>query len=88
VACLLKATIFKPEETSVARERLCKYTVTKHWLSSRHVIAATDTHATIEELLETVFSVWSVPRIYNRDQLLLRVSPSREPRERETANSY
>jgi hypothetical protein len=28
-----------------------------HWLSSRHVIAATDKRATTEELFEAVFSV-------------------------------
>jgi hypothetical protein len=34
----------------------------------------TDTHETIEELLEAVFSVRSVPRLYNEDQLPLRGS--------------
>jgi hypothetical protein len=53
------ARIVKPAETVCARQ----------WLSSRHVIATTDMHATIEELLETLFSVRSVPRIYNEDQL-------------------
>jgi hypothetical protein len=38
-------------------------------------MAATDTHATIEELLEAVFSVLSVPRLYNEGQLPLRNSP-------------
>jgi hypothetical protein len=37
-------------------------------------MAATDTHATIEELLEAVFSVRSVPRLYNESQLLLEES--------------
>jgi hypothetical protein len=32
-------------------------------------MAERDTHATIEELLEAVFSVRSVPRLYNEDQL-------------------
>jgi hypothetical protein len=36
-------------------------------------MAATDTHATTE-LLEEVFSVWSVPRIYNEEQLQLQES--------------
>jgi hypothetical protein len=67
VECLLKDRIVKPAETAVARQ----------WLSRRHVMAATDTHVTIEELLEAVFSVRSVPRLYNEDQLLLAVSPSR-----------
>jgi hypothetical protein len=38
-------------------------------LSNGH---AMDTHATIEELLGAVFSVWSVPALYNEDQLPLR----------------
>jgi hypothetical protein len=42
--------------------------VPRQWLRSRHVIAATDTHATIE-LWEAVFSVRSVPRLYNEDRL-------------------
>jgi hypothetical protein len=37
-------------------------------------MAATDTYATIEELLEAVFCVRSVPRLYNEDQLRLRES--------------
>jgi hypothetical protein len=37
-------------------------------------MAATDAHATMEELLEAVFSVQSVPRLYNEEQLRLRVS--------------
>jgi hypothetical protein len=46
------------------------------------MIAATDTHTTIEELLEAVFSVRSLLRlyirIYNEDQLQSVVSESRE----------
>jgi hypothetical protein len=38
-------------------------------------MAATDTHATIEELLVAVFSVRSVPRQYNEEQLRLRETP-------------
>jgi hypothetical protein len=37
-------------------------------------MAEIDPHATIEELLEAMFSVRSVPRLYNEDQLPLRVS--------------
>jgi hypothetical protein len=33
---------------------------------------ATDTHATIEELLEAVLSVRPVPRLYNGGQLSLK----------------
>jgi hypothetical protein len=32
-------------------------------------MAKTDRHPTLEELLEAVFSVWSVPRLYNEGQL-------------------
>jgi hypothetical protein len=56
VASLLKARIVKPVETVVARQRS----------NIRHVIAATDAHA----IREAVFSVRSVPRLYNEDQLL------------------
>jgi hypothetical protein len=34
-------------------------------------MATTDTHSTIEELLEAVFSLKSVPRLYNEGHLLL-----------------
>jgi hypothetical protein len=37
-------------------------------------MAATDRHPTIEELLEEVFSVRSVPRAYNEGQLPLEES--------------
>jgi hypothetical protein len=43
--------IVKPEETAVARQRLCK-----------HVSAATDTHVTIEEILEAMFYMSFVSR--------------------------
>jgi hypothetical protein len=45
--------------------------VTRQWLNSRHVIAVTDTHAIV---MEETFSVRSVPRLYNEDQLPLRGS--------------
>jgi hypothetical protein len=37
-------------------------------------MAATDTHATTEELLKYVSSVRSVPKLYNEGQLLLKES--------------
>jgi hypothetical protein len=40
------------ETTFVSRQRLCK-----------HVPAATDTHSTVEVLLETLFSTRSVQRV-------------------------
>jgi hypothetical protein len=66
VAYFLSARTVKPTEKAVARERL----------RSRHVLAPTDTHVTTEELLEEVFSVRSLPRLYNEGQLPLAVSPS------------
>jgi hypothetical protein len=48
--------------------------VARQWLSSRHIIAVTDKHTTTAELLEAVFSVQSVPRLYNEDQMPLPVS--------------
>jgi hypothetical protein len=44
------------------------------WLSSHRLTTATDTHATIEELFEAMFSVRSVPSTYNEDQMPLRKS--------------
>jgi hypothetical protein len=40
----------------------------------KHFPAATDTHATIEVLLETVFSTWSVLRSYKEDNWSNRIS--------------
>jgi hypothetical protein len=37
-------------------------------------MAAKETHATIEELLVAMFSVRSMPRLYNKDQLPLEES--------------
>jgi hypothetical protein len=48
--------------------------VDSQWLSSRHVIAATDTHAAMEKLLEEMFYVRSMLRLYNEGQLPLRES--------------
>jgi hypothetical protein len=52
----LKAGIVEPEEASTAMQRFDK-----------HVPAATNTQATIEELFETVFSVGSATRLYDED---------------------
>jgi hypothetical protein len=48
--------IMESGKTSVARERFGK-----------HVPATMDTHATIQELLKIVFSMWSVPKLYNEN---------------------
>jgi hypothetical protein len=50
------------EETSIARQRLGK-----------EVSAATDTQGTIEELLGTIFSVWSMQSGYKRRKLVFTV---------------
>jgi hypothetical protein len=52
-----KRRIEEPEEVTVARQQ-----------RSKHAPTATDMHATIEELLEGVFSVQSILRLYNKDQ--------------------
>jgi hypothetical protein len=46
-----------PEETASARQRF-----------NKHVSAATDMHATIGELLETMSSMWSSPKLYSKDE--------------------
>jgi hypothetical protein len=56
--CIMKARIVKPAQTAVARQ----------WLSSSRMIAATGTHATIEELLEAGFCMPSVPRCYKQEK--------------------
>jgi hypothetical protein len=56
--------------TSIARLQKPKHIpVARQWLSKRHVTTATFTYATIGELLEAVFPVRSVPRLYNEEQL-------------------
>jgi hypothetical protein len=77
VAYLLKARIVEPEKqpllasgsetTLLSRQRLGK-----------HVPAAKDTHATIEVLLETVFSTLSVHKGYKEDNWGNRVTSVRK----------
>jgi hypothetical protein len=50
----LTAGIAKPKESSVARQHLGK-----------HVSVETDTHATVVELVESMFPVLSEPKLYN-----------------------
>jgi hypothetical protein len=59
MATILSARIVEPEETVVARKLLCKHVST----ATRLHEAARDTNATIEKLLEGVFSVGSVQRL-------------------------
>jgi hypothetical protein len=53
----LKVRILEPEETIVARQRLIE-----------HGPMAMDTYATTEELLEVVFYMWPMLRLYNKGQ--------------------
>jgi hypothetical protein len=53
----LKAGILEQIDATIARQRCCK-----------HVSAATDMHATVEKLLDAMFFVWAVPRLYIEDQ--------------------
>jgi hypothetical protein len=52
----LKAGIVEPEETSVDRQRLGK-----------QASAATDTQASIEELLGTIFSIQAMQSVYKEE---------------------
>jgi hypothetical protein len=63
----------KPAGTAVARDGSVNTPIARQCPSSRYMIAAADTHTTIEELLESVFSVWFVPSLYNKGQLSLPV---------------
>jgi hypothetical protein len=70
VAYWLKVKIVELAEMAVARERLCKQMpVVRQWLRDHHVIESTAAHGTIVELSEAVFSVQSMPMLYNKEQL-------------------
>jgi hypothetical protein len=56
-------TIIAESENSLIR----RDAITRQWLSKRQVSTATLTYATTQEVLEAVFSMWSVQRIYNSD---------------------
>jgi hypothetical protein len=50
---MIRKLVVEPEETAVAREG-----------HGKHATTATDTHATIEELLKALFSLQSAQRQY------------------------
>jgi hypothetical protein len=54
----MKAGIADPEKISTARQR-----------HSKHVSAVTNNNIATEDLLEDVFSMRSVPRLYEENQL-------------------
>jgi hypothetical protein len=68
---LLKAKTVKPAVTAMLGNVSVKTPSARQWHSSRYVIAGTDTQATIEELLEVVFSVWFVSSLNNEGQISL-----------------
>jgi hypothetical protein len=35
-------------------------------MANKHISLATDMHATIKELLESVFSLWFVPKLHSK----------------------
>jgi hypothetical protein len=57
----MQAGIPDPEETAIASQWLCK-----HVSTATHVTAVTITRAAVGELLEAVFYVGSVQRLYNK----------------------
>jgi hypothetical protein len=70
MAYWLEARIVEPAQMAVAGEQLCKQMpVARQWLGDHHVVAAKVAHATTAELFEAVFSVQSMPRLYNMGQL-------------------
>jgi hypothetical protein len=60
----------EPEEKPLLRNGSANTPVARQWLISCHVRAATGRYAIIEQLLESMFSVQSGPRLYNDDQLV------------------
>jgi hypothetical protein len=74
VTRLLEPRIVSQQRRPLIGNGSANIPVARQWLSSHHTMAATDTHATTEELLEVVFSVWSMSGLYNEDQLPLRES--------------
>jgi hypothetical protein len=68
VAYLLKSRNVEPEKQPSLANGSETTLVSRQWLG-KHVPAATDMHATIEVLLETVFSTRPVQRGYKEDNL-------------------
>jgi hypothetical protein len=59
----MKATTVEPKEMHIARKR-----------HGKQVSSATSTHTTMEEKIEAVFSMQSMPRQHNEDQWEKKVS--------------
>jgi hypothetical protein len=58
-----KARISEQIDATTARQRRCK-----------HVSEETGMRAIMEKLLDTMFSVWAVPRLYNESRIEAEVS--------------
>jgi hypothetical protein len=56
-----------PESWNVGTEKRCVKSIARHWLS-KHVLMSVNMHTTIEELLETVFSLQGAQKLYRQDQ--------------------
>jgi hypothetical protein len=69
-----KGRIAETEEAAIAMHQL-----------SKHAPTTTDTHATVEGLLEVVFSMQSMLRIYNEDQWDQLVCELHDSQSNETA---
>jgi hypothetical protein len=65
VPYLFKARTEEPDKQPLLGNGSANPPLAIRCLSKRHVIVATDRHAIMEEM----FSVQSVPRLYNEDQL-------------------
>jgi hypothetical protein len=59
----MKARIADPEKIIIARQQYGK-----------HVSVVINNHTTTEELLEVLFSMWKLPRLYKEIQLEFPVS--------------
>jgi hypothetical protein len=66
VAYLLKAKTVEPEKQPLLANSFETTFISRQQLS-KHVPTETDTHATIQVLLETVLSTWSVQRGYKEN---------------------
>jgi hypothetical protein len=71
VAYLLKARTVEPEKQLLLANSSLNTPTARQWFSSCHLITARDAHTTMEEWLNVVFSGQSVPRLCEKDQLLL-----------------
>jgi hypothetical protein len=74
VARLLKAELWSRQRQPLLGNGSAYTPVARQWLIRRHVMSATGTQATVDELLEAMFSVRSMPRLHNEDQMPLRES--------------